>query len=510
MKKKNTVDTHFFYLLAGVILFIAPWSPCYALEQAAVATRSSEGGSADGPGDQQPDNLPPELAGKIMLSLKMEKAEAYPDETIGLSIKLSYHNLSLQDIQYPQFPRSGLSVGVFGDPVQNAEMINGSEYKTLEFKTSVSGRKTGHFRLGPAQLQFSLLLPSRDAADAFFGGRKTSVVKVSSGEISLQINPFPAAGRPADFSGAVGNFDLAAEVRPNSVSTNDPLSLMTAVKGKGSFSAAKCPGMPANSGFSIHEPVASRKDGEMSCEQVIIPLTDAVREIPAITFSYFDPQTSAYHTLRKGPFPIKVMVSSVVNRAGDHKEKNDTGARPRAEKFRERIDILLKNPVVLMRYLLLSVCITLLLILPYRQRKKIRGYINDYQTRLRAKKKAKKGIRDAREIINELNSLEFYTIIFRTLQEYLGYLFKAPPAGITAGNLCTSDLPGGFDPDLAEKIRTVFEECDRARYALTEFDRAQREEVLSLIINIFHNLHITAGISGIVMRWFCHRSKPVL
>ena len=506
MKKKTTVNTHFLYLLAGIILFIANGPPCYAFEQAALATRSSDGGSADGPGDQQPDNLPPELADKIMLSLKMEKAEAYPDEPIGLSIKLSYNSLSLQDIQYPRFTQGSLSAGAFGDPVQNAEVVNGIEYKTLEFKTSVSGRRAGIFRLGPAHLQFSLLLPSRDAPDAFFGGRKTSVVEVFSNEISLQIKPFPAAGRPADFSGAVGNFDLVVAVQPSIVNINTPLSLMTTIKGRGSLSAAKCPGIPAKSGFRIHEPVASRREDMMSCEQVIMPLTDAIREIPAVTFSYFDPVTTTYHKLKKGPFPIKIIASSAVKRAADQNEKNEAGIGPLAEKFRKRIAALLRNTVVLMSYLLMSVCLTLLLIVLCGRRNIIRGYLKDCKTYLQAKRRMRKSLRKARKIINNDESLEFYTIIFRTLQEYLAYLFKAPPAGITVGNLYTSDMPEGFDADLAKKIWTVFAECDQARYALNKPDQAMREETLSIMISILNRLSVTAEIGGIVRRWFRRRT----
>jgi hypothetical protein len=506
MKKRNTIAKISLSLVTGALLLLSIGRPCLSLAPSRVMAVFPAEGALDTQDNQQKDSaLPPEIRDRIFLSLTAEKAEAYPDESIGLSIKLSYNNLSLQDIQYPRLPPGGFSAGTFGEPVQNAEVVKGIEYKTLEFKTSVSSRKPGNFRLGPAHLQLSLLLPSGNAPDAFFGGRKTSVVKISSGEISLQIKPFPAAGRPADFSGAVGAFDLTVDVQPSTVNRNDPLSLMTTIKGRGSLSAAKCPGIPAKSGFRIHEPVTSRREGMMSCEQVIIPLTDTIQEIPAVTFSYFDPQTTTYHKLTKGPFPIKVIVPSAVKRAVDQNEKTDTGNGLLAETLRKRIGVIFNNPVVLFSYLLLSVCITILLILLNRRRKIIRGYINNYQTRLRAKTKLKKGIRKARRIINNRNSLDFYTIVFRTLQEYLGYLLKAPPAGITVGNLYASDMPGDFDADLVEKIRAVFAECDHARYALTEPDQARREEVISIMINAINMLSVTTGIGGIVTRCFRRR-----
>ena len=82
----------------------------------------------------------------------------------------------------------------------------------------------------------------------------------------------------------------------------------------------------------------------------------------------------------------------------------------------------------------------------------------------------------------------FYEELFNTLQSYLGYMLKLPPAGVTAdiadGILATK----GVDVWMLNSIKGLFHKCDEARFAMSRSsDRDLRDDLKSFeeIINYF-------------------------
>ena len=81
------------------------------------------------------------------------------------------------------------------------------------------------------------------------------------------------------------------------------------IKGRGNFSTVTCPKFNAAKSFKIYDPEVKQEDGVKTFEQILMPDTDAVKEIPKITFSYFDTERKAYRIISKGPVPVKVAKS---------------------------------------------------------------------------------------------------------------------------------------------------------------------------------------------------------
>jgi hypothetical protein len=60
--------------------------------------------------------------------------------------------------------------------------------------------------------------------------------------------------------------------------------------------------------FRAYDPTASGAagPGRLTLEQVLIPRDATARELPAVRFSFFEPETGTYRTIARGPFPIAV------------------------------------------------------------------------------------------------------------------------------------------------------------------------------------------------------------
>lgn len=129
------------------------------------------------------------------------------------------------------------------------------------------------------------------------------------------------------------------------------------------------------------------------------------------------------------------------------------------------------------------------LLIVRKRKEKIRGYYIKYVQRLNASKKLKKGIRAAERALHKGDSAVFYTIIFRTLQDFLGDKFHIPPGGITVGIIYSVLRPRGVNEEVLKKIKDVFEDCDMARYASLESGRTEMEETFDMLKEVIRCLN---------------------
>ena len=99
-----------------------------------------------------------DLDNRIFLVIQLGKNKACVNETIPFTAKLYVTELSVRDIQFPRIDHECFSVGPFGPPRQYREVIGGTAYDVIEFNATVTGLKTGEFRIGPARLGCNLVV----------------------------------------------------------------------------------------------------------------------------------------------------------------------------------------------------------------------------------------------------------------------------------------------------------------------------------------------------------------
>ncbi len=148
--------------------------------------------------------------------------------------------------------------------------------------------------------------------DPFFRVATTPVTAAVPPQ-TLAVRDIPPDGRPADFSGAVGQFTFTADVRPRELKVGEPITVTLRLQGVGNIAAARPPAYADTDLFRAYEarllgdtpdPAADR--GAKTFEQVVLPRTDDLRELPPLQFSFFDPAAGQYRNVTAGPFPLTV------------------------------------------------------------------------------------------------------------------------------------------------------------------------------------------------------------
>ena len=141
----------------------------------------------------------------------------------------------------------------------------------------------------------------------------TSRFTLATDPIIVESLPLPEQNKPANFTGAVGNFTMTATAGPTNVTVGDPITVRVQISGRGALDAVTLPAQEAWQNFKTYPPTTKLEtsdqfgfQGTKTFEQIISPQNSDVHELPALTFSFFNPNDGQYHTLTQPAVPLVV------------------------------------------------------------------------------------------------------------------------------------------------------------------------------------------------------------
>jgi hypothetical protein len=252
--------------------------------------------------------------------LVIPKESAYVGEQIPIELRF-YFNERIQYQPYPQgqYPiidGEGFVTKKYPEPGEKQFELNGRPYHVVVYKTALTGVKPGKLELQSATQSFLVSTPfgSRNAPGFVdpFEDYQQQVIDVKTNGASIEIKPLPTADRPASFSGAVGDFTLATSVQPAKTRTGDPVSMKVEIKGLGNFDRMERPTLTNTEGWRTYQPSEETEVlddlGLSAIKTFNYPLVaeKPVTRLPAIEFSYFDPNAEKYVTLKSAAITVEV------------------------------------------------------------------------------------------------------------------------------------------------------------------------------------------------------------
>ncbi len=264
-----------------------------------------------------------------MAELIVPKTAAYVGEMIPVELRLYVDaRVRWQAAGMPVIEGEGFTKQKIPEPRRPEQVVkNGREYDLLVFKTAITPGKAGKISIGPADIIYNAQVPRarrsgpRSMFDIFdddvFGDpffSQAQQIKVKAQAVELTVKPLPVAGKPPEFSGAVGNFQFSAGGSPNQVKMGDPVTMKLRVSGRGNFDRVEAPALRKSDGWRSYPPSSVfTKDasddvgisGTKVFDMAVIP-EERKTQMPSFAFSYFDPEGENYVTLTSEPAPLKV------------------------------------------------------------------------------------------------------------------------------------------------------------------------------------------------------------
>ncbi len=295
---------------------------------------NSGGNAGQGQGQAQQNTNDPEVSGKdLFLKVIPTKKSAYVGEQIVLTYKLytrvPVSSLSVEKMpSYAGFWTKDITDNNGGALRQNSEYVNGVEYTVAEIqKMVIVPQRSGSFVLDPmtieciAQIRTESNRRSNDPFDVFFNdpffNRNIKNVQktINSSSLSINVQNLPTADKPDSFAGAVGNYTFKSEIDKTELSTNDAFTLTYTVSGQGNVELVQMPTPVLPPDFEAYDPKittsvdhnAQGLTGTKKAEYLVIPRRAGSFNIPTAEFSYFNPATGTYQTLRSEAYDLNVL-----------------------------------------------------------------------------------------------------------------------------------------------------------------------------------------------------------
>lgn len=194
-------------------------------------------------------------------------------------------------------------------------------YLVIVAERTLMPLRAGEFDLEPATLNVTEVTGwQRD----LFGGRRpaeTRRIYAQGNSQRLVVKAPPERDRPPSFAGAVGRgFSLEVTADRSVVQLGDPITLTLTIRGDGNLANVSLPRLEGEHGFSPRQ--FRLPEGDVSGEIVgdtkifrlpVRVLDDAVREVPALRYSWFDPELGRYETSESRPIALSVRPAQVIS-----------------------------------------------------------------------------------------------------------------------------------------------------------------------------------------------------
>jgi len=418
----------------------------------------------------------------LFLKLNVGRDEVYLGEVIPVEVLL--YCVSPRNIDHPQLAGEGFIVHKRARHESSAQIIGNRQFSVISFKMSVSAAKAGKLELGPFQERLTMAVDAGGGFNPFFpgGGVQLKEFTIRSETATLNVLPIPAEGRPANFNGAVGQFNWRVEAGPREVRSGDPITLRVTLSGQGNLDGLMMPNLDLKD-FRIYQSDSKSNPGDelglsgsKVFEQVIIPQNSLVKEVPALEFAYFNPRTRQFQTLKSPAIPVKVLAS-------DSKAPEVTGGlAPKAaasQEPREPEDIRHIKPALgalgaAGPGTILSPGFLTLALLPLGLALGAKGWRwrraraeLDPVRRERSHRESwiSQGMRGLEAASEAGNSDEFFALVVKLLDAQVARVIGAPPGAVTDDMFDHPALRAALGDSLAADLRSIHQSALEARYA---------------------------------------------
>jgi hypothetical protein len=282
---------------------------------------------------------PIEEAMKPQAQLAVGKTEMWEGEEVSVGVSVLLHRaIQITSNPFPVIKTDGVAISRFDRSarIDQAE-INGQIWNAWQLPSSMVALKAGNLTLGPADVKLEVLVPTastRADANGYYSTARRSL-KVKSNSINIRVKPLPKEGKPDDFAGAVGNFQLTATSDtpsngPLAVKLGDPLAFELMVSGIGNFDAVSAPGLEKPDGLRAYKPKVSVENRSLGTEPgqkgfTQILFTDKPGPVSVVfTLPYFDPAAGKYAVAKSQPLEFIVTGDPVLVAAASNAAAAET------------------------------------------------------------------------------------------------------------------------------------------------------------------------------------------
>ena len=434
-----------------------------------------------------------DLAKNVFIIASADKQRVLQGEQITVTYKL-YTRLNISSPQITKLPSyQGFwaeEIGTSNSIVFSIEMYKGQRYRAAVIKkVALFPTKSGTLDVTPFELNIPVIVRKKKAGndvfddffnDSFFGRTETVDYDAKSNSVKIDVEPLPSQNVPAGFNGAVGNFDLKADIDKKDVQTNESISLKYTLSGTGNIKLLNLPELQLPAGMEKYDPKINETvntkgnlvSGTKTIEYLIVPRAAGEKEIPAMQFSYFNPSSRKYVTLSAPSFKINVKKGE-----GTFADAGTGFSKEDIKMLNEDIRYIKTSSFDLEKageYSLIKEWFWAATVVPFialvsligfkKRQDKLAGNVQlmRYQ---KAEKAAKLRLKSAKKALDASDNKSFFDEISLALFGYLEDKLGMQKSDFTLDRAVAVLQEREVDAGLIDRLKAIAEKCEFARFA---------------------------------------------
>lgn len=429
----------------------------------------------------------------VHLEVMVSNTKPYLGEGIYVEYRLYFSNkIAISDFDIKELPKFegfwNQDIDIGQAKIKNGK-FQGEDYRYFTIKKAVLiPQKSGKLSLEP--LSSDLIIGVPTGRGDFFGNPITRNIRKNfkTFKKSIKVKPLPLEGKPADFNGAVGDFDMVVATSKESLKANESTQLKVVVSGKGNLKLFELPKVVTPQELEVYTPehaedlkisVSGTRGlrGNVSDSYTVVPEFKGKYKIPPVSFSYFNPKDKKYHSIISDNVIVNVTEGKdlVTNSDSDQLNTTSNAINKRIinsnESFRylqtktnlislEKNDFYKSNLFYLLLFLpFLSIPIAI--IIGKKQKERANDLMGN-RTR-KADKLARKFLSQAKKLLG--NKEAFYIALEKALHNYLKAKLQIETSEISKDRIVELLTEKGVEAEVVKSFITVLDDCDFARYA---------------------------------------------
>lgn len=450
---------------------------------------SSRGGGEGRREDRSSAERTPSVsANDAFIRAIVSKNNPYEQEGFTVTFRL-YTTLNVVNfgkIQFPEF--EGFMVEDVDIPANQQlqmERYNGRNYFTADLrKTLLFPQRSGQISIPRGSLEMVFSVPSGRKVSTFFGTQEVMVdvkKELETNPLTINVKPLPA-NKPMSFANAVGVFSLNSKINATDVKANEAITITLEISGTGNMKLIRNPEIAFPNNFEVYDPTVNNAlnvttnglTGIRKIEYMAIPRYEGTYTIPAIEFSYFDPNKGSYQTLTAPEQRLQIakgdpgsnVATTVVGRQDVKVEQDIRFLKTGDPVYISKTSLFVGSLGYWMWYL---IPLLLLIVLYLFNLKRARENANAALMRTRkANKMAIKRLKMANKYLKEQDKEHFYDEVLRATWGYFSDKLAIPAARLSRNNIEEELSKKGISKELAAKFIGILDTCEFARYAPAE------------------------------------------
>ena len=447
----------------------------------------------------------------LFITATASKTNVYEQEAFVLTYKIYTResNLQLNNAKLPDFKGfHSQEIEMTTNARWTPEHYKGRNYYTTVYRQFVLfPQQSGKLFIEPAQFQMTVNKPvqSADPFDAFFnGGNNVIEIKkpITTPKIAINVNPLPA-GKPTNFLGGVGEFNISSSINSKELKTNDAITIKLVISGTGNLKLISNPEIKFPDDFEVYDPKVDNQvrltkeglTGNKVIEYLAIPRHAGTYKIPGVSFSYFDIRSKSYKTLNTEDYVINVekgagnadqVIANFTNKEdlkvlGEdirYIKQNEVTFQPKGSFFYGSMSYWLFYIIPALAFILFFII--------YRKQAAENANVAKMRTK-KANKVAIKRMKLAGKLLSENKKDAFYDEVLKALWGYISDKLNIPVSRLFKDNMEEKLRNHGVSEELIKEFLNALNDCEFARFAPGDENQAM-DKVYSSSIEVISKM----------------------